>query len=501
MAKLLNNLPVEDLTQENDYLGVIDKAELIKTILKNNTEKFKEIKMFVLYGDWGSGKSTLMKYLESALENDFNTFFFDTWQFEKDDNLPKTLLDFLLKESEGLGEKISGDILKFGAKLFRGLGKSVKIKVPLFPKGPSVDFNPSEFVKEFEKQDISFYEAKQNFKIEFKRWEDNITKEKSQEYNIIFIDDLDRCEPENVLNLLSAIKLFFTYGKKTIFFFGVDKKAVQQAIQTKYKDAVKSEEYLEKIFDISFSMPKHESVLKLVSQYFDEKLIVSSSKNKDVNRVKLNELVADFFRKLHFTNPRKLKKVLNKYVLLANAKENLDINHPFSKYIGNIYAEGADGNYFETILSLYFIAVKESNPQLFKRLFDLKLKEKSFKGNFIEMSKLTQMDSWMSIQELIFESYLGKELNSIFNQRILPEKNTSFLKLTFVFCPENLMAIDSDFGINDDIPKSIQLEEKRIDYYFLKYLCNNIKFFNELPNPSYSDKSISDIYQGVKQIL
>ncbi|MEM6686966.1 MAG: P-loop NTPase fold protein, partial [Bacteroidota bacterium] len=68
MAKLLNNLPVEKLTEENDYLGVIQKANLIKDILKSNTGQFHEIKMFVLYGDWGSGKSTLMKYLKNGLE-------------------------------------------------------------------------------------------------------------------------------------------------------------------------------------------------------------------------------------------------------------------------------------------------------------------------------------------------------------------------------------------------------------------------------------------------
>ncbi|WP_178987314.1 hypothetical protein [Winogradskyella schleiferi] len=52
MSKLLNNLPVEDLTEDNDYLGIIDKGQNIKAFLEN-TDEFEEIKLFSLYGEWG----------------------------------------------------------------------------------------------------------------------------------------------------------------------------------------------------------------------------------------------------------------------------------------------------------------------------------------------------------------------------------------------------------------------------------------------------------------
>jgi hypothetical protein len=59
--RLLSNLPIDDLTSETDYLGIIDKGDLIKTFLIGNKDQFHEIKMFSLYGEWGSGKSSLMK--------------------------------------------------------------------------------------------------------------------------------------------------------------------------------------------------------------------------------------------------------------------------------------------------------------------------------------------------------------------------------------------------------------------------------------------------------
>ncbi|WP_439132356.1 P-loop NTPase fold protein [Polaribacter sp.] len=76
MSKLLANLPIEDLTPENDYIGIIEKGTLLKSFFLNNKHEFSKIKIFSIYGEWGSGKSILMKYLEKELKGSFNTFFF-----------------------------------------------------------------------------------------------------------------------------------------------------------------------------------------------------------------------------------------------------------------------------------------------------------------------------------------------------------------------------------------------------------------------------------------
>ncbi|MCB0458142.1 MAG: hypothetical protein KDC91_10400, partial [Flavobacteriaceae bacterium] len=114
MSKLLNNLPVEDLTTENDYLGIIEKGDLIKMFLESNTDEFKDIKMFTLYGEWGSGKSTLMKYLEKELKGGFNTYFFEAWEYESDYNLSISLLEFLIKKSTTVSEELAKNILNAG---------------------------------------------------------------------------------------------------------------------------------------------------------------------------------------------------------------------------------------------------------------------------------------------------------------------------------------------------------------------------------------------------
>jgi DNA polymerase III delta prime subunit len=365
MSKPFHNLPVEDLTEDNDYLGIIEKGEIIKSFLESNTDEFSQIKMFSLYGEWGSGKSTLMKYLQKELKGSFNTFFFEAWEFEKDDNLSISLLNYLLEKSNTVGDEVAKDILKYGGKILRGLGKSVQFNVPLYPKGPSIGVNPSKFVDEFAKaEDVTFYKALVKFKEDFVRWEDLRNKRKDKEYNIIFIDDLDRCEPEKVLNLLSALKLFFTYGKKTIFMCGIDKKAVNEAVKTKYQEVVKANEYLEKIFDLSFTMPNYSDVSKLVSQHFGNEIVKFEDED-----VKWANFISNFLKEIGETNPRRVKKVLNKYLVLNS------LGGGCKSQIPNIYNKGSESSVFETVLVIYIIILHEFYYEKYTTLFDLKYKE------------------------------------------------------------------------------------------------------------------------------
>ena len=73
---------------------------------------------------------------------------------------------------------------------------------------------------------------------------------------IVFIDDMDRCLPENVLIILGSLKLFL--DKSTcVFIIGVESVAVEGAIQTRYGADIGSfgRDYLDKIIKLPFSIP------------------------------------------------------------------------------------------------------------------------------------------------------------------------------------------------------------------------------------------------------
>ncbi len=461
MSKLLPNLPIKDLTSETDYLGIIDKGNLIKLFLESNTEEFSEIKMFALYGEWGSGKSTLMKYLQKELMGSFNTFFFEAWEFESDSNLSFSLLEFLIKEGKSVADDVSGEILNVAEKLLRGFTKSVKLSIP----GLSIDGKQIVEALESEKEK-TFLELKEEFKIEFIGWEDLMTKGENSDYNIVFIDDLDRCEPENVLNLLSAIKLFFNYGKKTIFFFGIDKKAVKEAVKTKYGEVVKANEYLEKIFDISFSMPRENEILKLVRNYFPS----SSIRQKEIED-NWDDAITIFFKEIKFNNPRRIKKVLNKYHLLKHIRTTQS-KGKYLEHIPHIFIrEGDKSSFFETILVLYFIILDEFYPEISKCLFDFEIKKNNYLGAIkdnVILSESQKSSNYNSIKVYFDTNMLRVPLNEVgggFNNN----KGAFYVVLGPINASQlSFNSISKVVNFKEFVPI-----EMSMDYMFFKYLKGN----------------------------
>lgn len=478
MSKLLNNLPIEDLTKDNDYLGIIEKGEIIKTFLESNTEEFNEIKMFALYGEWGSGKSTLMKYLQKELKGTFNAFFFEAWQYESDDNLSLSLLEYLSYETADSTDEALGEIVKVAAKLFRGFSKSMRISVP----GLSIDGN--KIVESLEdKPQETFYQLKMKFQKEFKSWENINTVKGKPEFNIVFIDDLDRCEPENVLNLLSALKLFFTYGEKTIFFCGVDKKAVNEAVKTKYNEIVKANEYLEKIFDITFQMPSDNDFRKLISQCF-EPVTVGNYVDE------LDKEIAGFFYEIKFTNPRKLKKVLNKYLILKTLKNNLNEESSSRHLIPNITTDES-GNFFEIIFTLYFLILNDFYKELLDDFYNLEKKKSIYKE--LANSNDTEIYDFDFNFHYVTFSEIQTSLKTNFND--------SFTYLLKSFAPMNPIVIDSSrsFWDRESFEINFLVTQKKIDYYFTLYLSN--KFEQIKKSSNFSDFTFFRFKQMIDKFL
>ncbi len=75
----------------------------------------------------------------------------------------------------------------------------------------------------------------------------------------IFVDDLDRCLPEDAVAALEAIKLFLNL-EGCVFILGMDREVVEQGIRVRYKDlgpaaSFEPRQYLDKIIQIPFTLP------------------------------------------------------------------------------------------------------------------------------------------------------------------------------------------------------------------------------------------------------
>lgn len=259
---------IKEINQENDIFGTYNKAKSICDFLEldSNKEILEKNNLIAIYGSWGSGKSCLMKTIYNNLNSEkFDVMWFNTWKYEKDDNLAFSLFKYIGKDNFFDKIKENGsNVLNNAYGIFKSLAKGVELNLGIF------NIKPGEAMDEAEKQDEKIKNDINDQKCLWERIEEFESVFKSVKLNndkrlVVFLDDLDRCESDNIITLISAIKLLLSINKNIIFIIGVDKTAVTLALKNKYNnDYNKADEYLEKIFSITFA--RH--IKKVLRKYY-----------------------------------------------------------------------------------------------------------------------------------------------------------------------------------------------------------------------------------------
>jgi predicted KAP-like P-loop ATPase len=285
-----------DNVTDKDFLGFDVHANLIKELIKDD----KMLPLTIgLFGDWGSGKSSILEVLKKDLENEPKTacLYFNGWTFEGYDDAKAALLETIVKAFEDekkFGAEIKDSIKKLYKSInwMRVIGFGIKnVALPAtaaFMTGglsiipqlakelkDAVSNNPNDFVekikghnteaflKQFVKDDdTDKFELVRKFRDEFEK----LLGESKIDKLLVIIDDLDRCLPDRIIDNLEAIKLFLNV-KNTAFVIGADPRIVRHAIEYRYKDMIDDAnrentnerivyDYLEKLIQIPYNLPK-----------------------------------------------------------------------------------------------------------------------------------------------------------------------------------------------------------------------------------------------------
>ncbi|MDQ0965379.1 putative KAP-like P-loop ATPase [Flavobacterium sp. W4I14] len=497
ITNLSANREIQDYKTEDSFDFII-KADAIKSFLETNVNSLLHNKMLALYGNWGSGKTSLMRHIEKEIDKGiYFPIFFEAWAHEKDDNLALSLCDALTSEITEGNLSIIKSFRKNAIALLKGFtsGVSVKISDPI-SKGFEFAFEGKDAVEAFDKaledrSEKSFFTENKDFKKTFLAIEELILKKKKATRIIVFVDDLDRCEPENVLNLITAIKLFFTYGQKTVFLAGLDKDAITKAVITKYKDVVKSEEYLEKVFDISFSMPKTFSLAKFLSQYFTDHI----------------ELLEDFFKSIGLTNPRHIKKILNKYEILNTFKISASIPQEIRSFIPNVIfrQEYQNGNIWETILCIYFIILYENHADQFEELEQYEEKFAKLLDPIVKLQRETVTNTRVTpatasdvLKNFKIQNIRSAKIAEVSGRTVTSGgKRISFVKFLLIFShshPNNFAEVYDE--------RISQYESYYTDSGILTSFCRFlIKHKDEIENNEFSDYIFWNYFNMAKYLL
>ena len=246
-----------DNASDIDILFYEPYADIIAEIAQNPSYKPLTIGVF---GVWGAGKSTLLKHIENKIP-------------EKVAVMESLLRELKEKDPEGLGKRLLRLLKRLN--LFKLTTKAVSIGAPI--SASLADGNPlplvlgitgnaedigngiknaavavQELHDDYLKPDTSVNDESivnniRKFREEFEK----ALKESDIDNIIVLIDDLDRCQPDRIIETLEAIKLFLSVNK-TVFVIAADDNVIQYAIRKKYPPLEKfsvnlDREYIEKI--------------------------------------------------------------------------------------------------------------------------------------------------------------------------------------------------------------------------------------------------------------
>jgi hypothetical protein len=248
-----------DNPTKEDLLGFADVATPVIDAL--GRERLDPVALGV-FGDWGSGKTTILKLIESSLDEDDNIVVVYTQPWEYDpSNDPKAILigevlSAIREHAESSGTK---KLSKALTEKFKDLAKRIRWSKAIgLAARSAVSFTPPSFeaiADIFGDEKGSLEPTLQGFRGEFASLMDEL---ESVSRVVVLVDDLDRCLPPAVIGTLEAIKLFLSV-KKMGFVVAADERAVRHAIASQYEGSTQSDrlaqEYLEKIVQIPMRVP------------------------------------------------------------------------------------------------------------------------------------------------------------------------------------------------------------------------------------------------------
>lgn len=304
----------------SDYIDYSHLLKAVTTII--DTDNLLPCSIGI-YGDWGSGKSSLMRMVEQKYEDDSDILAikFNGWLFEGYEDAKSVLMGRIVDEIISQ-RKFSEKAIKYAAKLLKRVdwikvaGSSVKYGMSFLTLGPvglagvsladtmskMKDVDYEKYIKEKQdKSEDSDETLRSNIQEFHKNFEALIEETKIKKI-IVFIDDLDRCSPDTIIGTLEAIKLFL-FTKKTAFVIGADERLIKYAVKRRFPEV--PGENLE------------------VGRDYLEKLIQYPIRIPPLNKIELTTYVNLLFSQLYSTNTEEFEKIRDK-VMQAKITKGFD---------------------------------------------------------------------------------------------------------------------------------------------------------------------------------
>lgn len=317
-----------------------------------------------VFGPWGSGKSSLLRMISDELEqkhpDEFVCVRFNPWVYRGEPNilvpLLHTLRDTLAQDSS---KRFVASVKRIGEVL-------VNLAADVFLKAVTADSVSLEKLEELEQKYIERrFLVESTMRNLHETLKDQVAAIRGSGARriVLLVDDLDRCEPDQIISLLDSVKLFLDL-EHVFVILAVDREVVRRGIQVRYKDfkfslgrdEIVGHEYLEKMVQLPIELFPLD--VKQVEELIESMLAGDDHKE-----------VRGLLKKVVLPNARKIKRLVNTYAFVRSL----------------MLADGTLKS-LDRLIVLRLIALQVQNPELYWEAVRLpsalEALEKTYDGTF-----------------------------------------------------------------------------------------------------------------------
>ncbi|HEY2295633.1 MAG TPA: P-loop NTPase fold protein [Thermoanaerobaculia bacterium] len=330
---------LDDRPDEEPWQGLKDLAAR----LAERLSRYPASSPLLIGGEWGLGKTSLLWALRKKIEEEREkpraegqvippVILFEAWRYEGELPLLPALVRSLWTQIKGLdpatatkGKEIWKKLWESTVALAVGMGPGIA-QVAFGPWAQAVFQGLLEVRKkggETKTEELAWWMEDETQQL----WDSfhdfvNLFWPDVDRPLIILIDDLDRCCPSGAVNLLDSIRVILGQASNLNcrFVVAMDRGVLSMAVAHKFADLghYEGNRYLEKIFPISFDLPRpgRQDVASLIEA------LLKRLANHDHDKTDHLEVFHKAFLDPIFANPRLIKRCINRLLLLLKFEEN-----------------------------------------------------------------------------------------------------------------------------------------------------------------------------------
>lgn len=264
-----------------------------------------------IQGDWGTGKTSIMNMIKDGIEDKCLYSWFNTWEFSQFNMSDELVISLLKSMVDSLNIKEENNNLNKSLKILANSLKSGTLMAIDMAAGGRVADTAEKVIDGFTNKDqTDYFNSIKVLKEQFQNHINYALEKSGKDRVIMFVDDLDRLNPEKAVELLEVLKNFLDC-ENCVFILAIDYKVVYKGIKLKYNNVLdenKGKAFFEKIIQLPFKVPVVEYNLYNYVKHSLQEIGYSDEINVNL----CVELISNSIGK----NPRAIKRLLNSALLL-----------------------------------------------------------------------------------------------------------------------------------------------------------------------------------------